>query len=197
MTKPSWMLVLAGVVFAAAGLYVGRNCSLATGCDAGTAIHSVREPKDWANKPRGTDLRSLAPDAAICVNPVKNLSDQPVDMEHVDELLASEIAKTGYRAAKIGDLACDATAYTEIVHVSNGQRVQAELEFRLVFAGEQAPRFSATAKGQSESAELLQSDSSDPSRARDAILAAFADQARKIQLAQRQGMAPYAGVQQP
>lgn len=197
MTKSSAMLVLAGVVFAAAGLYVGRNCTFATGCDAGTAIRSVREPKAWPDKPRGRELRSLAPDAAICVNPVKNLSDQPVDMDHIDELLASEIAKAGYRAAKIGDLACDATAYTEIVHVSNGKRAQAEVEFRLVLAGEQAPRFSATAKGQSESAELPQSVSSDPSRARDAILAAFADQARKIQLAQRDGMAPYAGVQQP
>lgn len=203
MAKSSWVVILAGVTVAVGALYVSRRCSFGAGCEAGTAINSLSETKARPKKQSGADLRSLAPNAAICVNPVKNLSGQAVDMDRIDEQLAAEIGKTGYRGAKIGDLACDAITYTEITHVSQGKRAQAELEFRLVLAGEQAPRFSATAKGQSESGELRKfadpfvASANDKAQAQhDAILAAFADQARKIQLAQRDGMAPYAGVQQ-
>jgi hypothetical protein len=169
MARSALMVILAGMVVAAGGLYVSRKCSFGIGCEVGTAIH----PAPVMSARPKNDLRSLAPGATICVNPVQNLSDQTVDIGRMDEQLAGEIAKAGYGVARIGDLSCAATTYTEITHVSQGQRVEAELEFRLVLAAEQAPRFSATAKGES--------DLGGPQE--DAIVAAFADQARKIQIA--------------
>lgn len=127
------------------------------------------------------ELRSIPEGGTICVNPVQNLGESRVDMTGIDEELVAQVAKTGYRAGKLGELeTCDATAYTEIVHIGGRKRVNADVEFRIVLAGEQIPRLVSTVNGKKSAA------------AREAIVEAFAQQARKIQAAQREGMAPYA-----
>jgi hypothetical protein len=134
---------------------------------------------------------ALAPGASICVTPVQNLSEQAFGMNGYDDELVARMREIGYRAGTPGKLpTCDATAYTEIVHVGGRNRIRAEVEFRLVLAGEQAPRLSTTAAGKSPKPPK----SRDAAR-REAILAAFTEQARKIHMAQRDGMALYASIQ--
>jgi hypothetical protein len=147
-------------------------------------------------------LRKIAPGGAICVNPVQNLSEQALGMNGIDDELVAQIGETGYHAGKLGKLEiCDATAYTEIVHIGGRNRMSAEVEFRLVFAGEQVPRLSTAATGKSlkplkshaAMASFVAKGDHDVAR-REAILAAFAEQVHKIQMAQRDGMALYTGV---
>jgi hypothetical protein len=146
-------------------------------------------------------LRKIAPGGAICVNPVQNLSQQTIGMNGIDNELVVRIGETGYRAGKPGQLeTCDATAYTEIVRIGGRSRMSAEVEFRLVLAGEQVPRLSTTAAGKSPkpprsptmTVSFVAKGDRDAVR-REAILAAFAEQAHKIQIAQRDGMPLYTG----
>jgi hypothetical protein len=122
---------------------------------------------------------------------VQNLSEQAFGMNGFDDELVARIREIGYRAGNPGKLGtCDATAHTEIVHMGGRNRIRAEVEFRLVLAGEEAPRLSTTAAGKSPKPPK----SRDAAR-REAILAASAEQAHRIHMAQRDGMAFYAGLQ--
>jgi hypothetical protein len=150
------------------------------------------EASGWRRVPAG---------GAICINPVQNLSQKLVDMTGVDQELAFEIAQTGYRAGKLGTLeTCDAVVYTEIVSVRGRKSKSVELEFRVLLANEQVPRLCSTASGKSGnlaavSNAFFEVKPEQVAVERQAISAALAAQARKIQAAQRAGMAPYVVVE--
>jgi hypothetical protein len=144
--------------------------------------------------------RKIDAGAMICVTPVQNLTGREILTGRIDEVLISQIIKVGYRAAKLAALeTCDARAYTELVHIEGRDRTKVEIEFRLVFAGEQVPRLCTTAVGKSAKRpkSLRRTDSlalakrARVAAEREAIESACASQAQKIQSAQREGMAPY------
>jgi len=137
--------------------------------------------------------RKIDAGAMICVTPVLNLTGREILTARVDEALVSEIIKVGYRAAKLGALEiCDVRAYTELVHIEGRTRTKVEIEFRLVLAGEQVPRLCTTAVGKSAKRPRSLANGARVAAEREAIESAFANQAQKIQSAQRNGMASYA-----
>jgi hypothetical protein len=170
-------------MIAVAGLLASASAEAASDLLAAPDAVVVARPEPVRRGPPPQDLRSIPAGGTICVNPVQNLGERSVDMSRMDEELVAQVSKTGYRAGKLGEMeTCDATAYTEIVHVGGHKRISVEVEFRILLSGEQIPRLVSTASGKKAAA------------ARDAIVEAFAQQARKIQAAQREGMVPYASV---
>lgn len=145
--------------------------------------------------------RRIPAGGTVCVNPIKNLSQKAVDMNGADEELAFQIGQAGYRAGKLGSLeTCDATVYTEIVSTGGRKRTGVELEFRVLLADEQVPRLCSTASGKSGnlaavSNAFFEVKQERTTLERQALSAALAAQARKIQAAQRDGMAPYVVVE--
>jgi hypothetical protein len=126
--------------------------------------------------------RRLPPGSAVCVNPVLNLARLELDAERTTGELAVSIREAGFRPQRQG-AQCDATVFTEIVAVSGRRRKNVDTEFRIVLSGEQIPRLCSSARGRSGQGVI-----------HDAILAAFAEQARQIREAQAKGMAPYPGA---
>ncbi|HLY16115.1 MAG TPA: hypothetical protein VKR61_02770 [Bryobacteraceae bacterium] len=131
------------------------------------------------------------------------MSGRAIGMTGIEDQLAAQLNGIGYRAGKPGELgSCDAVVHTEIVHLAGNARMRVEVEFRLVLAGEQAPRLSATAGGKSSKparrrpfvGSFVPARPDSSTAEREAILSALAEQSRKIQAAQRDGMALYVGA---
>jgi hypothetical protein len=148
-------------------------------------------------------FRKIPPGGRVCVNPVQNLSGKTLDMSGIDDALAAQIREIGFKAGSPGTLGiCDATVYTEIVHIRGRRRVHIEIEFRLVLSGEQVPRLCSRATGKriiplakfANSLIPIQHDRDIGER--EALLASFTEQALQIEAAQTDGMELYAGAVQ-
>lgn len=155
----------------------------------GAAEPAVRTPA-----PEPAQWRGIVPGSAICIAPIRNMSGRSLAMPGLEHELAAQLEGSGYRAGKLGEVGtCDATVYSEIVSLSGRARVRAELEFRLVLAGEQAPRLSTTVTGRSPK-RARQPGFGRTAAEQDAILAALARQSHQILAAQQAGMELYAGA---
>jgi hypothetical protein len=184
------LLVVAGIAIAGGLLYFARN---------------AKQPP--VQQTQGL-IRSNTPVIeAICVANFQNLSQQPVNMEGVDDELVAQLQtvgfKTSHRLADSGSK-CDATVNAEIVEISGHSRKTARVDFRLTLAGEQPPRISATVEGKSRensSSKLEKSllpmtlvATQKPSKAsaeREAISNAIEKQAHQIKEAYQNGLKPW------
>lgn len=134
------------------------------------------------SSPRSNPLapRRLAPGAAVCVNPPLNLTGLEIEVRTAARQLAQRMQEAGFRSG--ASQPCDATVFTEIVASGGVVRKNVELQFRIVLADEQIPRLCSSARGRPAPAW------------RDALLAAFAEEARQIRGAQAKGMPIYRGA---
>jgi hypothetical protein len=181
-------LIAAGVVVAAGVFYVARTRSTPNSPSTQSAIGGMNHPLL----------------GSVCVQPVQNLAKRPLDMAGLDAALVYQLKRAKVPAElTVGEGAgCDAFIYTEITEVAGKGRSHAELEFRVVMKDEVPPRLSSTARGKSDpklppmprdsflpasqpAAAAPASPASGPDR--DAIVAAFEDQAKQIAAAERWG----------
>jgi hypothetical protein len=133
--------------------------------------------------------KRLAQGATVCVVKVQNLSGKQLGMEGIDASLATQLSKAGFKALVGGQSGCEGSVYGEIITLKGKDRVEAEVEFRLLIAGEQTPFLSSIGKGKSSGSpgkELAMSlvQASPAAASREAVMAAFADVARQIELQQ-------------
>jgi hypothetical protein len=155
--------------FCRACLAVLATASIGTG-QVDWAGHKLREP------------RRLNPGAAVCVNTPLNLAGMEMEPAKAGEELAERIRAAGFASGLLGTQAsCDAVVFTEI---TGRNRKTVEVDFRVVLTDEQVPRMCSSARG--KSGKLVSWH--------DAVLVAFADEARQIRNAQQKGMAVYAGA---
>ena len=148
-------------------------------------VSGIHVPRQNALGPR-----RLNPGSTVCVNPPLNLTGMEIDSGKVSRELAQKIREAGFRSQPLGAIdGCDATVFTEIVSVAGRDRKTVELEFRIVVSGEQIPRLCSSARGRSLARHDVLSGAW-----RDALFAAFADEARQIRAAQAKGMEIYRGA---
>lgn len=186
------LLVLTGAIVAAGIYYVSR-----------TPYPPANEQVQGA-----LGARRLAQGAKVCVNKIQNKSGKPLDMNGVDGDLVSQLSNAGFKAsaaaAGSSESACDGSVYGEIIALKGKDRMEAEVEFRLMIAGDQTPFLSSIAKGKSlEQEKQAMPDASPVSGvvngfvappakrgadveptsviARQAVKAAFADVAKQIE----------------
>jgi hypothetical protein len=127
--------------------------------------------------------RRLRPGASVCVNPPLNLTGLEIEAGKAARELAERIRQVGFAAAPLGTLkTCDATLYTEIVSIAGRSRKNAALDFRILLLGEEIPRLCSSLLGKPASAW------------HDALIEAFAQEARRIWDAQEKGMEVYDGA---
>jgi hypothetical protein len=185
------LLVLAGAVAAAGIYYISR-----------TPYPPKNEQVQGA-----IGGRRLAQGATVCVNKIQNLSGKQLAMEGIDEDLVAQLNKAGFKATAATTTGCDGSVHGEIIVLKGKDRVEAEVEFRLMISGEQTPYLSSIGKGKSgELAAALNTGvamaiapskpkQADPAVAsREALVAAFADVARQIEQ-QRPSRSTRAAVQ--
>ncbi len=98
--------------------------------------------------------RKLDRGATICVSQIQNLSGKAANLEGIDDELVGQLSNAGFKARlNSGDgAACEATVYGEIIALKGKDKMEAQLEFRLVVTGEQTPAMSSVAKGKSSDA---------------------------------------------
>ena len=185
------LLVLTGAIAAAGIYYVSR-----------TPYPPVNEQVQGA-----LGARRLAQGAKVCVNKIQNKSGKPLDMNGVDDDLVSQLSSAGFKAsaaaAGSSDSACDGSVYGEIVALKGKDRMEAEVEFRLMINGDQTPFLSSIGKGKSLEPEKRAAPGASPVSgvvngfiapakrgsdveptsvvARQAVNAAFADVAKQIE----------------
>ncbi len=90
--------------------------------------------------------------ASICVVKLQNASDRQLDLDSTNEALVANLNKAGFKARVApgtDTTGCDASIYGEIVSLKGKNRVEAEVDFRLVKAGIERPLISSSAKGKS------------------------------------------------
>jgi hypothetical protein len=182
------LLVIAGLVAAAGVFYLSR-----------TEYPPKNEQVQGA-----LGGRRLAHGATVCVNGIQNLSEQKPNLEGIDDDLVGQLNKVGYRARLLSGQGkhdapgaagtCEATVFGEIVNLKGKDKAEAEVEFRLMIAGDQTPFLSSMAKGKgtdpvAENMILSAAPGKKPGVTRrdpavvqrEAIVAAFADAARQIE----------------
>jgi hypothetical protein len=165
-----------------------QGTSFGTACLAllaAMAVGNAQMEQNFTTTPTTPNLsepRRLNLGAAICVNRPLNLAGMEMEATKAGEELAERIRAAGFASGLLGTVGhCDAVVFTEITGLG---RRRVELDFRIVLADEQVPRLCSSARG--KSAKLAPWH--------DAILDAFADEARQIRNAQQKGMAVYAGA---
>ncbi len=93
--------------------------------------------------------RRLAHGAKVCVNRIENRSGKQLDMNGVDDDLVAQLNTAGFKAGPGVAAGCDGSVYGEITALKGKERMEAEVEFRLMIAGDQVPFISSIAKGKS------------------------------------------------
>lgn len=179
------------------------ECSSLCAADSVALVLPVRSAQSQhsATKGRFLRFRKIPPGSSVCIRTVQNLSGKTLDMRGVDDELAAQISQTGFRAGKLGAIeTCDVTVYTEIVRVKGSKRVNVEVEFRVLLADERVPRLCTRAKGRvrplaSFANSLVPVQKNNANAEREAIVAAFTEQALIIEAAQAGGMELYSGVE--
>jgi hypothetical protein len=193
VSKRSRAMMLAASCLALGGPSSGADSSLRA-AESSILVRPAQDP---------VESRRIAPGSTICVQSFQNMSGRSISMGGIEDQLAARLNDFGYRAGRPGELgSCDATVHTEIVQLTGRARMRAELDFRVVLAGEQAPRLSATVRGKSPkltrrhpfTKSLVPAGLEKSAAEREAILSALAQQSRRIQVAQHDGMALYAGA---
>jgi hypothetical protein len=150
--------------------------------------------------------RRLAQGATVCVNKIQNLSGKQLAMEGIDGDLIAQLNKAGFKAIS-GTDGCDGSVHGEIIALKGKDRVEAEVEFRLMISGDQTPYLSSIGKGKSGAMQAAlntgaamsvvptKPKQADPAVAsREAVVAAFADVAKQIE-EQRPSRSTRAAVQ--
>ncbi len=189
------LLISAGVLAAAGMFYLSRT----------------EYPPRNSQVQGALGAKRLARGATVCVNKLQNLSEKKISLEGIDDDLVGQLNNAGFQARLVSGSGakdapgakadCEGSVYGEIVNVKGKDRIEAEVEFRLMIAGDQTPFLSARAKGKSRETvnpavanEMIKSVlpkaakhqlSKDPDSAalatREALGAAFADVARQIE----------------
>lgn len=165
------VLVAAAAVVAGGVYYLSRVASSPSGAHVQGAIGG----------------RRLAQGAHVCVVKLQNLSGKQLGMEGMDADLAAQLNRSGFRGTVGEQGGCDGSVYGEIISLKGKDRVEAEVEFRLLLAGDKTPYLSSIAKGKSAAAaakdtmamSLVAPNSS--AAGHEAVIAAFADVARQIE----------------
>lgn len=147
------------------------------------------------------DAQGAVP-GSICVQPVSNKSINYIEMNGVDEALVHQLRRFGFEAelASKSPRACDSTVHTQILNISGGVKKTATLEFRLVSKNDtiSVPFVSAEGRGESPDLSLAASTiaaangfvNKELSTAeREALKAAFMEQARQIVILEAQAAA--------
>jgi hypothetical protein len=181
-----------------------------------SAIMIIASGLGWASEPSVPTqgpIKAAPVMEKICVETIQNLSHQPVSMEGFDDELVAQLQKIGFQAKRVSapdPKQCDATINAELVDITGRSRKTARVDFRLTLAGEEPPRMSASAQGRSsKSAPMVVSVPSIMSNfrpmgfassqrqkdttgvAREAVVAALADQAHQIKVAYQRGLPPW------
>jgi hypothetical protein len=176
------LLVVAAAVAAGGIYYLSRTTSSPANEDVQGAIGG----------------RRLVRGSTVCVNRIQNLSGKELAMEGIHEDLAAQLNRAGFKASVGANGDCEGTVYGEIIGLKGKDRVEAEVEFRLLIAGDQTPYLSSIAKGKSgANASVPAKDvimalqpgklpatkpAADHSAAsREAVTAAFADLAKQVE----------------
>ena len=183
------ILVLTGAIAAAGLYYVSRT--------------PYPPPNERVQGALGA--RRLAQGAKVCVNKIQNRSGKALDMNGIDGDLIAQLSNAGFKASATGgsEAACEGSVYGEIVALKGKDRMEAEVEFRLMIAGDQTPFISSIAKGKSMEQEESGTPGASPVTgvvngfaapakrgsdieptsviARQAVNAAFADVAKQIE----------------
>lgn len=129
-------LVLVGLLCAAGMFYISRN----------------------ENPPKNEQVQGVIGawlvdrGASICVVKLQNASDRQLDLDNTNEALVAKLNQAGFKArvaSGTDTTGCDASVYGEIVSLKGKNRVEAEVDFRLVKAGIERPLISSSAKGKS------------------------------------------------
>jgi hypothetical protein len=167
------LMVVVALAGAAGVLYLSRTSQQPTDQQVQGAIGAKR----------------LSRGATVCVNKLGNTSGKEIDMEGVEEALADQLEQVGFRS-NVGGGDCEGSVFGEITAVKGKDRVEAEVDFRLVLKGDQTPMISSTAKGKSGEADksrsmamsfVGKSRKEGAAATREALLAAFAGVARQIE----------------
>ena len=156
--------------------------------------------------------RRLAHGATVCVSKIQNLSGKEIGVEDIAEGLVAQLNNAGFKAS-VGDKPeCQGSVFGEIIALKGKDRVEAEVEFRLLIAGDQTPYISSIAKGKSgltaggvpannvvmamaPGKSVVGAKGANPAAAsREAVMAAFADMAKQIE-EQRPSRSTRAAVQ--
>ena len=90
--------------------------------------------------------------ASVCVVKLQNTSDWQLDLDTTNDALVAKLNKLGFKSRVVSGTdttGCDASVYGEIVSLKGKNRVEAEVDFRLVKAGIERPVISSSAKGKS------------------------------------------------
>ena len=148
--------------------------------------------------------RRLAHGAAVCVTGIQNKSEKTIALEALDDDLVAQLNNVGFKArlasgqgrndAAAASSNCEATVYGEIVNLKGKDKMEAEVEFRVMIAGDQTPHISSVAKGKSSDpvpANVVLSAMPGKQKfdlkkepaviQREAIVAAFGDMARQVE----------------
>jgi hypothetical protein len=153
--------------------------------------------------------KRLTRGSTVCVNKLQNLSEKQVSLEGVDDDLVGQLNNAGFKGRLISGQGkqdapgakpdCEGIVYGEIVNLKGKDRVEAEVEFRLMIAGDQTPFLSSRAKGKSREAVnpalakqvtmgVLPKAAKNGDKAgdtaaatREALMAAFAEVAKQIE----------------
>jgi hypothetical protein len=136
----------------------------------------------------------LARGATICVGKIQSLSEKQAKMEGLEDQLVAQLRRAGF-AARLATpdaasaAACEATVFGELVSLRGKDRMEAQVEFRVLIAGEEAPFMSSIAKGKSSGTaapalpgnSLLASKKAPAAVQQEAIAAALADVAKQVE----------------
>ena len=138
----------------------------------------------------------------VCVNQFLNTTQKAIDGVNVEDELVAKLNQAGYNARKAAskDEVCENAVYGEIISIKGKNRIEAEVDFRLVKQGKEMPVLSSNAKGKSseiradappldsvtnslvpKSRRMNPKDADTALATREALAAAFENVARQIQ----------------
>lgn len=93
--------------------------------------------------------------STVCVNKFQNTSGKQASLDGIDEELVGRLNNVGFKARIVAAPdstatgACEAFVHGEVTSIKGKNRVEAEMDFRLVKAGVERPVMSSSAKGKS------------------------------------------------
>src|SRR5262245_1824135 len=117
------LLVLAGAIAAAGVYYVSR-----------TPYPPVNEQVQGA-----IGGKRLTRGSTVCVNKIQNLSGKALETESLEEDLVAQLNKAGFKASAGAKSGCEGSVHGEVIALKGKDRVEAEVEFRLMIAGDETP----------------------------------------------------------
>lgn len=178
----------------------------------GTIIFSTQSSKEnLAVNPEAVQgvigARLTGKGSVICVNQFLNTSQKALEGINVEDELIAKLNQAGFKArmAASKNEPCENSVFGEVTSLKGNNRVEAEVDFRLVKQGKEMPVLASNAKGKSSEIRadappvesmtnslLPKARKTNPKDAdttistREAMAAAFENLAKQIQLQPRQ-----------